>query len=83
MERLRHKLDTVIDTVEHVVQEAQATQNDICGEFERQLHALSTEKSALEDENYQVRPSVTNKGTFYFVSMTTHHINFLHSMYPS
>lgn len=82
MERLRHKLDTVIDTVEHVVQEAQATQNDICGEFERQLHALSTEKLALEDENYQVRPS-TNKGTFYFVSMTTHHLNFLHSMYPS
>jgi len=47
----------VIDTVEHVVQEAQATQNDICGEFERQLQSLSTEKTALEDENYQVWPS--------------------------
>ena len=70
MERLRHKLDTVIDTVENVVQEAQATQNDICGEFERQLHVLSTEKTALEEENYQVRHSPT-QGTFHFISVTT------------
>ena len=54
MERLRHKLDNVIDTVEHVVQEAQVAQNDICSEFERQLHSLSTKNASLESENEQV-----------------------------
>ena len=54
MEHLREKLESIVSSVESVVQDAQGAQDEIKSEHDREIFAWKQRYARLEEENHQV-----------------------------